>query len=74
MAVSGMKNVFNEVRTYVAFIPTYPSGFWSFTMGGSSLKINGQRKVPDGKYYNSDIQEGCLKLPEFVKKIIREST
>ena len=74
MAVSGMKNVFKEVRTYVAFIPTYPSGLWSFTMGGTSLKLNSQRKVPDGKYYNSDIQEGCQKLPEFVKKIIREST
>ena len=73
MAVSGMGKVFGSVRTYVAFIPTYPSGFWSFTMG-SRKGLGKVRELPTGRYFNSEVLEGCMKFPEFVKKLINEIT
>ncbi|MCL5989897.1 MAG: polyamine aminopropyltransferase, partial [Candidatus Thermoplasmatota archaeon] len=32
MAYQGLSATFKYARPYCAFIPTYPSGFWSFTM------------------------------------------
>jgi spermidine synthase len=74
LAVSGMKPVFREVKTYLAFIPTYPSGLWSFTLGGDSVSVDGNRTPPSGKYFNDDVLEGCFRLPEFIKKLIAEAT
>ncbi|MHB8361583.1 MAG: polyamine aminopropyltransferase [Thermoplasmataceae archaeon] len=70
LATSGMKSVFKNVLVYTAFIPTYPSGFWSFTIGSDSdLKIH-ENDLTDGKYFNRDILEGAFKLPQFVKELI----
>lgn len=69
MAYRGLKSVFSDVSVYTAFIPTYPSGFWSFTMA-SSVKLVPTGDIPPGKYFNADIARGSFKLPEFVKKLI----
>ncbi len=68
-AKKGMESAFSGFKTYVAFIPTYPSGFWSFTMNPT-----GSRKldtVKTGKYFNKEILEGSFKLPTFVNDILR---
>ncbi len=70
LAYSGMKEVFEEVSVYTAFIPTYPSGFWSFTMG-SAMKLNTTNEIPPGKYYNSEVAKGAFYLPEFVVKMLK---
>jgi spermidine synthase len=69
LANSGMKKVFKHVYTYCCFIPTYPSGFWSFTMGSDS-DLDFQKDVQHGKYFNSEILHGALKLPQFVRDMI----
>ena len=70
MANKGMKSIFNNVLTYIAFIPTYPSGLWSFTMGSNKDMSIRDEKKSFGKYFNEDVLNGCFKLPEFVKKLI----
>ncbi len=71
MAHKGMSEVFPHVKTYCAFIPTYPSGLWSFTMAsGEEMKLRDE-KINNGKYFNSDILNGSFYLPEFVKDILK---
>ncbi len=67
-AKEGIGSAFSGSMTYVAFIPTYPSGFWSFTMNPS--RGRGMGEVKPGRYFNGDVLKGCFSLPEFVKKII----
>ena len=55
MAHKGMSEVFKSVKTYCAFIPTYPSGLWSFTMASSGEMKLRDEKAKSGKYFNSDI-------------------
>ena len=70
MAHSGMKKVFTTVRPYTAFIPTYPSGFWSFTMGLDYVPELRGSDVASGKYFNRDVLDGTFKLPQFVKDLL----
>ncbi len=69
------KKIFKIVRLYLAFIPTYPSGCWSFTFVSNDLTPdiirNRKNKITGLKYYNKDIHKGALSLPEFVKEIIK---
>lgn len=65
MAYSGMKDAFPHVMVYTAFIPTYPSGFWSFTMG-SRIPMKLREDAVSGKYFNRDVAQGAFKLPQFV--------
>ena len=71
MAHSGMSEVFGYVRTYTAFIPTYPSGFWSFTMASDYYCKGRLENINPGKYFNSDVLRGAFSLPEFVKELIK---
>lgn len=73
MAYGGMSNLFKHVKSYCAFIPTYPSGFWSFTMGSQSPFIENRDSVKSGQYFNKDVYGGAFKLPQFVKELIAES-
>ncbi|QGT99030.1 Spermidine synthase [Candidatus Syntrophocurvum alkaliphilum] len=72
MAYSGINNVFNTTKLYLASIPTYPSGLWSFTIG--SKKHDPEKVVFSGdldlKYYTSAIHQAAFMLPNFVKNII----
>jgi spermidine synthase len=70
LANSGMKKAFKNVYTYCCFIPTYPSGFWSFTMGSDS-DLNFRKDVPHGKYFNAEVLHGALQLPQFVRELIQ---
>lgn len=72
LAYGGMKEVFSNVSVYTAFIPTYPSGFWSFTMSSQSELKAREEDVAPGQYFNSDVMAGAFRLPEFVKKLLKE--
>ena len=77
-----LKSVFEIVKLYLAFIPTYPAGMWSFTFASNSVDPIGidKSKVDFAierieelsgsklKYYNSDVHFGAFSLPEFVKE------
>ncbi len=76
--VSNLKKVFPIVMPYLAFIPSYPSGMWSFTLGSkikNPLEIDPQElsnrmsKVAenvDFKYYNLEVHFGSFAIPSFV--------
>lgn len=70
LAHGGMKEVFEHVAVYTAFIPTYPSGFWSFTMGSETPLKPRAEKVRTGKYFNEEVLEGAFRLPQFVKELL----
>lgn len=67
-----LNKLFPIVRVYMAFVPTYPGGQWSFTLGSKKYEPNnlGQKWNKEAKYVNADILEGCFKLPEEVRQIL----
>ena len=76
-AVSQIKKVFKNVGVYLAYVPTYPSGMWSFTIASDTvdvLKIENSEKVlmlKNLKYLNEDLYRSLYNsIPQFVKEMI----
>jgi spermidine synthase len=69
-----IKGVFSQSLLYLAHIPTYPGGLWSFLMLGENFDINKiQRQIPEGlKYYNEEIHRGMTALPQYLKEVFNE--
>ena len=67
-----LKGVFSHARPYLAHIPTYPSGMWSFTM--ASDVHDPLTREPDFspafvsalRYFSPDVYRGALAIPPFV--------
>lgn len=72
MAYSGIKEIFPITRLYLASIPTYPSGLWSFTIGSRKYQPERMqhRHYQHCKYYTPEVHEAAFKLPAFVKAIV----
>ncbi|MEA1961957.1 MAG: polyamine aminopropyltransferase [Bacillota bacterium] len=72
MAHGGIQSVFPMTKLYLANIPTYPSGVWSFAVG--SKKYDPEKIVNNSvrelKYYNHQVHQAAFMLPNFVKKIV----
>jgi spermidine synthase len=70
--VSGL---FSICRLYLASIPTYPGGLWTFTVGSKAYDpLAVDPKMPAGvttKYYSPGIHRAAFALPPFVEKVIR---
>ncbi|MDX1586491.1 MAG: polyamine aminopropyltransferase [Balneolaceae bacterium] len=73
--------IYEVSRMYLAFIPLYPAGMWSFAYASKGMdpvteevmeRVNKglNRFGSDLKYYNSEVHKGCFALPNFVKDII----
>lgn len=76
--ITGIQNdlqtVFPLVKLYLASIPTYPSGLWSFSIGSKKhdpLAVDIE-KIPElnTKYYNKDVHRSCFALPNFVRDLV----
>ncbi len=71
-----VKEVFPTTKIFMAGIPTYPTGFWSFTVGSKKYdpsKISMENKVSfPTKYYNKELHEACFVLPQFIKDLMEE--
>lgn len=70
-----LKTLFPLVKLYLASIPTYPTGLWSFTLaskGQDPLKVN-PADIPDTntRYYNRDLHFASFVLPNFVADIFK---
>lgn len=75
-----LKEIFASAHCYLAFIPTYPTGMWSFTLAGKATlsPVHGfDEKMADNfaeannlQYYNSDVHKAAFALPTFVKKML----
>jgi len=74
---AGIRASFPVTRLYLASIPTYPSGLWSFTLG--SLKYDPLAVKPEDikplptKYYNREVHFGAFQLPQFVRELVESA-
>lgn len=71
----------NKVHCYLAAIPTYPTGTWSFSFSskGNSNPLVFDRETAaefsrknDLKYYNEEIHAAAFALPNFVKTLLKK--
>ncbi len=74
---SSLKEVFPIVSPYLAFIPTYPTGMWSFAFASKKyhyLKDLNSKYIEDFskdlKYYTPEVHKGAFALPKFLKEMI----
>ena len=64
--LKNMRKFFTHAALYLAFIPTYPSGMWAFTMGSDEpLRIRRGLNF-ETRYFSEELY--LSPLPEFVKK------
>lgn len=73
---SSIRSVFPVARLYTCTVPTYPGGYWCFTMGSKKydpLETNID-SIPeiDSRYYCAGIHKAAFVLPRFVRDLIRE--
>lgn len=68
------KAIFPITKLFMAAIPTYPGGYWSFTIGSkkydpSQVDIT---NIPDldTRYYTPELHRACFVLPRYIKRII----
>ncbi len=69
-----LKSIFPIKKLYLASVPTYPGGYWCFTMGSKKynpLEVS-KEDIPelDTKYYSADIHFAAFVLPPFVKELV----
>lgn len=71
-----VKSIFPIARLYTCAIPTYPSGFWSFTMGSKKYDpletdISSKIHAIDTRYYSTEIHKAVFALPKFVADLVK---
>lgn len=75
-AVKEIKAVFKNSRTYLAFIPTYPAGMWSFTIASDEIDFDHLKDINiselNTKYLSDKILDSLFALPKFVSDMIEE--
>ncbi|MCS7244617.1 MAG: polyamine aminopropyltransferase [candidate division WOR-3 bacterium] len=67
------KKIFSNAYIYTAPIPTYPGGYWSFTISFQSLeypKIRNYYFIEDLKFYHDEMYDAVFKIPKFLKDAI----
>ena len=66
---ASLKEIFQITHTYLAVVPTYPGGFWSFTLASDKHDpLIWQREWDkEAKYVNEGIIKSCFVLPGFIR-------
>lgn len=71
---SAVARLFPTARLYLASIPTYPSGLWSFTLGSKEhdpLAVAADRFSEIAtRYYTPDVHRAAFCLPRFVQELV----
>jgi spermidine synthase len=69
-------SAFPRTQVYLACIPTYVSGPWSFTIGSKVYdprQASGDRStINDLKYYNDQVHAAAFALPGFIRDMLRD--
>lgn len=72
---AGIRDAFPVARLYLASVPTYPSGLWSFTLGSKRydpLAVDPASIPPlDTRYYTPQVHHAAFQLPRFVEELVR---
>lgn len=67
--------VFPVTKLFMAAIPTYPSGYWSFTIGSKKHdpeNANVENSLGlDTKYYTKKLHKASFVLPKFVEDLLK---
>lgn len=70
-----VSEIFPITRLYIANIPTYPSGLWTFTIGSKKhdpLEVSEERfHNIETKYYTKELHKAAFALPKFVGDLIK---
>ncbi|MBV7276360.1 polyamine aminopropyltransferase [Clostridiaceae bacterium UIB06] len=69
------KAVFPVTKLFMAGIPTYPSGFWSFTVGSKkhdpeNVDLSNTIDI-ETKYYTKKLHKACFVLPKFIENLTK---
>jgi len=72
---SDIKSIFPITKLYLAYVPTYPGGMWSFTLGSKKYDpeaIN-EKDIPDTntRYYTPQVHKAAFALPVFVQDLLK---
>jgi len=78
---TALNAIYDVSKMYLAYIPLYPAGMWSFAYASKGLepseddviervKSGMDRFGPQLRYYNEEVHKGCFALPNFVRDII----
>lgn len=69
---SRISSVFPITRLYLAPVPTYPSGSWSFMIGSKNHDLLAARDVDLKRlrYYNAGVHQAAFQLPNFVQELL----
>jgi spermidine synthase len=72
-AVEEMRTVFPKVSLYTGFMPTYPTGMWTYTAGSKYYDpsdVTDPSLKCDTRYYSHNIHKASFVLPPFVKDLL----
>lgn len=70
-----IKAVFPRTHLYLAPVPTYPGGLWSFTIGSKyyhPLEPRGKFMPRCARYYTPQIHGSSFILPRFVQELLED--
>lgn len=68
-----LQKVFPLTKLYLASVPTYPSGLWSFTAASKCYDpLSCQKKTVETKYYNFAVHQSAFALPNFVRELVEQ--
>jgi spermidine synthase len=69
---SKISSLFPITGLYLAPVPTYPSGSWSFTIGSKNYDPLAARNVGlEGlRYYNTGMHQAAFQLPNFLQELL----
>jgi spermidine synthase len=69
-----ISSIYPIAKLYLASVPTYPSGLWSFTIGSKIHDPENiiQKNCPDlnTRYYTPSLHQAAFKLPKFVQELL----
>jgi len=74
----GVSSIFPITGLYLANVPTYPSGLWSFTIGSKKYdpaqgptETAGSMAGQGLRYYTPEVHRAAFALPPFVQALLR---
>ncbi len=71
-ARSELQKVFKYARLYLAYIPTYPSGMWSFVIASDEVIKRRRDTKFSTRYYTDALYDSSMVLPKFVEESCKD--
>lgn len=68
---NNMRVHFPHVGITIGYMPTYPTGFWSYTIGSKKVELKANRQVNlSGKYFTESVMDKAFDLPPFIRDML----